>query len=75
MLGTADIGHIHRQNTERLAAIEKAQLEALKSIELESFSPMTKYSAPYGLQDLEPDPTSWINGVISRYYGIGEVYG
>jgi len=68
-LGTLDIVDIHMQDEIRINTIMEAKDKGIEEIELSAFSYSTKYSAPYGLEDIRTDPTSWINSELCRYYG------
>lgn len=73
-LGTADIISIHNQASYRDDLIKAAQSEAETVVELPSYTPSTKFSAAYGLADINDDPNQWPNGAIALYYGFNQVY-
>lgn len=71
VVGFGDIMSVHSASVER----EKRIQEALESNGVLAASPYpchTKYSAQYGLQDLEPG-AAWPNDMIALYYGLEQI--
>ncbi len=74
-LGALDITVIFGKSLERERAIREALATGEKTAALEIYVPATKYAAPYGLQDLNPDPDQWPNDSLALYYGLDAVTG
>lgn len=73
--GSLDILVTYKKSRERLAAIRAAQAAGEQGVVLECYVPATKYSAPFGLLDLNAEPDSWPNGSLALYYGLDWVSG
>ena len=74
-LGCLDILVTFQKSRERVAAIRAAIDAGQQSVTVESYVPDTRYSAPYGLLDLQESWDSWPNGSVALYYGIDRISG
>ena len=68
VLGFADILHVSQAAKKRERAIEQA-LQTDGILVITQYPVKTKYSAQYGLSDLE-NGESWPNDVVQQYYGL-----
>ncbi len=69
--GAADILTVHQAALERDKEIEKAR-QTDKVLAVSPYPCRTKYSAQYGLQDVEPG-VAWPNDMIALYYGMDQL--
>ncbi len=74
-LASYDIAAIHRLTEERLSLISQARLSMDQTAVIPMWKPLTKYSAPYGLDDVKESPDGWPNGSMRDYYGIDTIIG
>lgn len=70
VFATADVCNVYRISEYRLSLIENAVAEGKKEADLPYLPAGTKYSAPYGLDELKQDPVSWPNLTMAEYYGL-----
>jgi hypothetical protein len=71
IVGLCDILNVYHAAHERALSIEKA-LESDRILITEPYPCQTKYSAQYGLQDVEPE-AAWPNDMIVLYYGLDQL--
>ena len=75
LLGALDIAVIFGKSLERERIIRAALAAGEPEVALEMYLPSTKYSAAYGLQDLNADRDQWPNDSVALYYGLAYVIG
>lgn len=75
LLGTLDIAVIFGKSLERGQAIREALEQGQRDLVLEIYVPATKYSAAYGLEDLNLSGHGWPNDSLALYYGLDSVTG
>ena len=75
-LGGLDVAVIHQQFRRREAQIREALAAGEARVCLEIYQPSTRYSAAWGLEDLNLEETNiWPNWSLADYYGIDSVLG
>lgn len=74
-LGALDIAVTFGKSLERERAIAAALAAGERDVTLEIYVPFSKYSGPYGLEDLNPTGEGWPNDSVALYYGLDSVTG
>lgn len=75
LLGALDMAVIFRKSLVREEAVAAALAAGERSVTLEIYVPDTKYSAAYGLLELNTSGEGWPNISLARYYGLDQVKG
>lgn len=77
VFGVLDIEHTHRAFRQREAIIEELIAAGERDLEIPLVYAATKYSAFYGLQDVDTQERydTWPNPEMSMYYGVDSVLG
>ena len=74
--GCNDVYRSYVKTADRIAYIEAERDAGNMTVSIPQINPETKYSAVYGLKDLDlSDPTSWPNGGMAKFYGVERVEG
>ena len=74
--GCNDVYRSYVKTADRIAYIEAERDAGNMTVSIPQINPETKYSAVYGLKDLDlSDPTSWPNGGMAKFYGVDRVEG
>ena len=74
VLAAADICNVYRISEYRLSLIAEAKKDGRVEADLPYLPAATKYSAPYGLDELKQAPRSWPNLTMAEYYGLESIY-
>lgn len=74
-LGTLDIVSMHMAYSQRRQTIAQALAAGETELSLPVMVASTKYSVPWGLDDLSEDPDVWPNNSFALYYGLDSVTG
>ena len=74
VFAAADICNVYHISEYRLSLIDKAVAEGKKEVDLPYLPAATKYSAPYGLDELKQASRSWPNLTMAEYYGLESIY-
>lgn len=74
--GGFDIYSTYVQHVKRDEIAQEQKAEGSRDLKLPKTAVSTKYSAQYGLADLDPSQEdAWFNRVVARYYGVDSVIG
>ena len=74
--GTREIAASYLQISENEAWILECREQGVMDIEIEQFSPSSKYSAVYGLKYIDTqDVSTWPNSYMAEYYGVNSIIG
>lgn len=73
IFGVSDIYRVHSQDLRQKEIMAEAHAANQTSVVLEPLDYRTKYTAIYQLDDLTDDSGFWINDLMAKYYGFGEI--
>lgn len=66
--GVYDISRIYDQSVQREALVAQAKAQGENHVALPAYDTLTKYSAPYGLEDVHEYSGNWVNMNMAKYY-------
>lgn len=66
--GVYDIARIYNQSVQRAELVALAKAQGETHVALPAYDTMTKYSAPYGLEDVHEYSGNWVNMNMAKYY-------
>lgn len=66
--GVYDIARVYDQSVQREAIVAQAKAQGESHVALQAYSTLTKYSAPYGLEDVHEYSGNWVNMNMAKYY-------
>ena len=66
--GVYDIARVYDQSVQREAIIAQAKAQGENHVALPAYDTLTKYSAPYGLEDVNEYSGNWVNMNMAKYY-------
>ena len=68
MTGVYDISRVYDQSVQREALVAQAKAQGENHVALPAYDTLTKYSAPYGLEDVHEYSGNWVNMNMAKYY-------
>jgi len=66
--GVYDIARTYDQSVQREAIVAQAKAQGENHVALPAYDTLTKYSAPYGLEDVHEYSGNWVNMNMAKYY-------